>query len=195
VTSESTSRHREAASRAESSRSVACAVVTVSDTRTPADDTGGDAIARLLKEAGHSVSRRTIVRDEPDRIRAAIRSALDDPKIQAVLTTGGTGIAGRDTTIEVVRSLLATELPGFGELFRVLSWEQVGAAAMLSRAVAGLASSAANRSGVFIFAMPGSPNAVNLAMSKLIVPELSHLVWERERGPVEAPRPGPTNPA
>lgn len=101
--------------------------------------------------------------------------------MQAVLTTGGTGIAKRDTTIEVVRSLISAELPGFGELFRMLSWEEVGPAAMLSRAVAGLAAVAANSDGALIFAMPGSPNAVRLAMTRLIIPELPHLVWERAR--------------
>ncbi len=108
-------------------------------------------------------------------IDAQLRAWLDPPKFDAVFTTGGTGIASRDTTIEVVRQLIDKELEGFGELFRMLSWDEVGAAAMLSRAVAGLAGR------TLLFAMPGSSNAVKLAMSKLIIPELPHLIWERRR--------------
>ncbi len=151
---------------------VRCAVITVSDTRTLETDSSGALICRLLEQAGHSVMARSIVPDGP----AELGPLLDHYKlhhagnIQAILMTGGTGIAPRDLTPEVVRQRIDAELPGFGELFRMLSWEQVGAAAMLSRAFAGRM----GRSIVFL--MPGSRNAVQLAMEKLILPELSHLV-------------------
>ena len=123
------------------------------------------------------------MRDEPAEIDVAIRGWLDDPGIHAILITGGTGISPRDTTIEVVRRFLDVELEGFGELFRMLSFEQVQASAMMSRAVAGLvkAKSGIAADGTFIFAMPGSPNAVETAMGQLIAPQLAHLVWERRR--------------
>ncbi|MEQ8844157.1 MAG: MogA/MoaB family molybdenum cofactor biosynthesis protein [Phycisphaerales bacterium] len=174
--SESTQQHREAA--AATVEAVPCAVITVSDTRTPETDKGGDLVVRRLEDAGHVVRSREIVPDDADRIAAAVDAGVADPEIRAVLTTGGTGISRRDTTIEVVRRRLASELPGFGELFRMLSWDEVGAAAMLSRAIAGLAVHDAG-GDTFIFAMPGSTNAVDTAMSKLVTPELSHLVWER----------------
>ncbi|MCE9590802.1 MAG: MogA/MoaB family molybdenum cofactor biosynthesis protein [Planctomycetes bacterium] len=167
----STAEHREKAK----SQSALCAVLTISDTRTEADDGGGKIIREALAAAGHAVKAYRIVKDEPAQIDAALRAWLGDASIHAILCTGGTGIARRDTTIEVVERLLDKKLDGFGELFRMLSWEQVGAAAMLSRAVAGLAGE------TLIFAMPGSTNAVRLAMEKLIAPELSHLVWERRR--------------
>lgn len=132
--------------------------------------------------AGHIAAECTIVRDEPAEITAQLERWLADPSIDAILTTGGTGIAKRDTTIEVVRRLLTVELEGFGELFRMLSYEQVKAAAMMSRAVAGLVIREPVRGGdTFIFAMPGSPNAVETAMSKLIAPQLAHMVWERRK--------------
>ncbi len=152
-----------------------CAVLTISDTRTPATDSGGDVIAGALTDVGHELVARTIVRDEPTAIDTQVRAWLIDPAIQVVLTTGGTGIARRDTTIEVVEKLIERPIPGFGELFRMLSYEEVGAAAMLSRAVGGLAGNAV------VFCMPGSPNAVRLAMDRLIIPELPHLLWERGR--------------
>lgn len=170
--SESTDQHRAAAQ----GRSAACAVLTVSDTRTEATDKGGKIIIEHLQAAGHTIADYRIVKDEPAALETQLRNWLNQNKpLDAVLTTGGTGIARRDTTVEVVRRLLDKELEGFGELFRMLSWQDVGAAAMLSRAVAGLAGE------TLIFAMPGSTNAVQLAMSKLIVPELPHLVWERTR--------------
>jgi molybdenum cofactor biosynthesis protein B len=156
-------------------RRARCAVLTISDTRTVQTDTGGALVARLLGDAGHDVVDRRIVKDEPAQIDAQLRAWLSDPSIQVICSTGGTGIARRDTTIEVVGRLLDKPLDGFGELFRMLSWQEVGAAAMLSRATAGLAGEC------LIFAMPGSTNAVQLAMSRLIIPELPHLVWERSR--------------
>jgi molybdopterin adenylyltransferase len=161
---------------------VRCAVLTISDTRTPADDQGGDTVVRLLEQGGHVLVRRNLVKDDAPAIRAQLLTWIADQEIDAILCTGGTGIAKRDTTIEVVRSLLTVELEGFGELFRMLSWEQVKAAAMMSRATAGLVMQLPGTGGdTFIFAMPGSVNAVQTAMETLIVPQLAHLVWERKR--------------
>ena len=176
--SESTAGHRSSA--AKSVGTVPCAIITVSDTRTRETDKGGDLVQRLLEEGGHPVVERCIVADDPGAIDAALDGLLANEKVLAVLLTGGTGIAKRDTTIEVVRRRFVAELPGFGELFRMLSWEQVGAAAMLSRAAAGLAEHTTG-GDTFLFAMPGSTNAVETAMVNLIVPELGHLVWERRR--------------
>ncbi len=169
--SKTTAQHRHAAEK----EIAACAVLTVSDTRTPATDSGGQAIVDALTAAGHAVLERGIVRDEPEEIAGQLRGFLERSEIQVVLSTGGTGISSRDTTIEIVERLLTKRLDGFGELFRMLSYAEIGPAAMLSRATAGLAGE------TLIFAMPGSPHAVELAMSRLIVPELPHLVWERRR--------------
>lgn len=152
-----------------------CAVLTISDTRTEADDKGGKLVREALEERGHVVRAHAIVKDEPVAIEQQLRAWLADSSLHAIITTGGTGIAKRDTTIEVVERLLDKKLDGFGELFRMLSWSEVGSAAMLSRAIAGLAGE------TLLFALPGSSNAVKLAMGKLIGPELSHLVWERRR--------------
>jgi molybdenum cofactor biosynthesis protein B len=151
---------------------VRCAVVTVSDTRTPEDDEGGATIARALEAAGHAVPRRAIVKDDVPAIRAALEEALADPGVDAAITTGGTGIARRDSTYEVVSALLEKRLDGFGEIFRWLSYQEVGAAAILSRAVAGAAR------GKVVAALPGSPAACRLAMEKLLVPELAHMVQQ-----------------
>ncbi len=167
----SSAAHKEAAK----SIAVTCAVLTVSDTRTPETDKGGAIIKEQLAAAGHVVKHYAIVKDEPWQIDAQLRLWLTDKEVQAIISTGGTGIAKRDTTIEVVERLLSRKLDGFGELFRMLSWEQVGSSAMLSRATGGLADE------TLIFALPGSTAAVELGMTKLIAPELSHLVWERRR--------------
>jgi len=152
--------------------SVRCAVLTVSDTRTVETDTSGALIRELLGWAGHAVAEYRIVADEPDQIREIVREWAAQPGIDAILSNGGTGIASRDTTYDVISGLLEKRLDGFGELFRMLSYQEIGAAAMLSRATAGVFR---NR---LVVAMPGSRNAVNLAMTKLIVPELGHLVLE-----------------
>lgn len=152
--------------------SVRCVVLTVSDSRTPATDTSGALIRELLTAAGHAVVETRIVPDEPTLICQAITRWADDPAVQAILSNGGTGIAGRDTTYDAVVGLLEKRLDGFGELFRMLSYAEIGAAAMLSRAVAGV------HRGRLIVAMPGSRNAVNLAMTKLLLPELGHLIFE-----------------
>ena len=158
--------------RALSPASVACFVLTVSDTRTLATETSGRAIADLLTTAGHTVVNRQVVKDEPVEVRRVIRDELARGRARAIITTGGTGIARRDTTYEAITSLFEKRLDGFGELFRMLSFEDIGSAAMLSRATAGVAS------GCVIFMLPGSEAAVRLGMSRLILPELGHLVRE-----------------
>ncbi len=169
--SESAQRHT-AAARGEQAHS---ALLTISDSRTSETDTGGELIANALAEAGHTVAARALVPDEAEQIEARLEAWLEPGNFQLIITTGGTGISTRDTTIEVVKGLLDKRLDGFGELFRMLSYQEIGSAAMLSRAVAGLAGE------TFLFALPGSPNAVRLAMEKLILPEIRHLVWERKR--------------
>jgi molybdopterin adenylyltransferase len=169
--SESTDQHRQAAA----GQTAACAVLTVSDSRTPETDGGGDAIVEALGAGGHRIVARRIEKDEPHDIGRVIGEWVREPEIQVVITTGGTGISSRDGTVEVVLRYLDKRLDGFGELFRMLSWQEVGSAAMLSRAVAGLAHE------TLIFALPGSPAAVRLAMSRLILPELPHLLFERSR--------------
>lgn len=152
-----------------------CAVVTLSDTRTLATDTSGQTIIRLLEQDGAQVVDRLLLKDDPDDLRRHLDDLLSRDALDAVLLTGGTGIARRDTTVPVIESLLDTPLPGFGELFRMLSYEQVGSAAMLSRALGGVAR------GKILFAMPGSTKAVELAMIRLILPELRHLIEHLSR--------------
>jgi molybdenum cofactor biosynthesis protein B len=153
-------------------RSVRCFIVTVSDTRTEANDTSGRAIVELLTAAGHEITGRCIVKDDPDLVRSAIEGQLASPSAQAIILTGGTGLTSRDGTYEVVSGLLQKRLDGFGELFRMLSFEQIGPAAMMSRACAGLAA------GHIVVSLPGSEGAVRLAMERLIIPELGHLVQQ-----------------
>jgi molybdenum cofactor biosynthesis protein B len=150
--------------------SVACAVVTVTDTRTLADDRSGAAIVELLEAAGHRLAARTIVPDEPALLEAAVRELVSRADVAAILITGGTGVAPRDQTPDTLVGLFTKELPGYGELFRMLSFQEIGAAAMLSRACGGLI----DRTVVLL--MPGSTPAVKLAMERLILPELGHLV-------------------
>ena len=151
-----------------SSRPARCCVVTVSDTRTPAEDRSGDTLAKGVERAGHEVVARALVRDEIAAIRRVVRAGIARARVDAVLITGGSGIAGRDRTPEAVRPLLDQELPGFGELFRSLSYRQVGSAAWLSRAGAGVA-----RRKLVVW-LPGSTRAVELAVRRLIAPELDH---------------------
>ncbi len=155
--------------------SVRCHVVTISDTRTADTDTGGRAIADLLAAAGHIVIGRVIIKDDPDQIRGTIERLLAVPDMQAIITTGGTGISSRDSTYEVVAAMLHKRLDGFGELFRMLSYHDIGPAAMLSRACAG------SIAGRIVVSLPGSEAAVRLAMDKLVLPELGHLVREAAR--------------
>ena len=161
--------------RATAPETVGCFVLTISDTKTPETDTSGAAIRELLGAAGHPVLGSAIVRDEPADVQRVIREACANPGVRAVILTGGTGITSRDSTFEAVEALLDKRLPGFGELFRMLSYEEVGAAAMLSRAQMGIC---ARR---IVVSLPGSPNACRLALEKLLIPELPHLVREVSR--------------
>ncbi|MDX1964497.1 MAG: MogA/MoaB family molybdenum cofactor biosynthesis protein [Pirellulales bacterium] len=161
--------------RAAAPQSVPCAVLTVSDTRTLETDRGGGLLVELLTAAGHVVVERQLVQDEPTAMRPLLEAWIANPAIAAILITGGTGISPRDQTYETVRDLLTKELPGYGELFRQLSYAQIGAAAMLSRAVGGLADR------TVVLTMPGSPHAVKLALEQVILPELGHLVREAGR--------------
>ena len=165
--SESVAKHRESAPE-----KVRVAVLTVSDTRTPETDTGGDAVQGALEGAGHAVVDRTIVGDDAARIRTALVNALARADVDAVVTSGGTGISARDTTYEVVDRMIEKRLDGFGEIFRMLSYEEIGAAAIMSRAVAGVVGTK------LVASLPGSRNAVRLAMEKLLVPEIAHVVFE-----------------
>jgi molybdopterin adenylyltransferase len=155
--------------------SVACAVVTVSDTRTLDNDGSGAKIIELLTAAGHRLADRRIVKDDPEQVAAAVRELVAAPAIDAILLTGGTGIAARDQTPDAIRGMLTRELPGYGEIFRVLSFQEIGAAAMLSRALGGVIDQ------TIVLLMPGSTAAVRLAMEKLILPELAHLVEHARR--------------
>jgi molybdenum cofactor biosynthesis protein B len=155
--------------------SVRVFVVTVSDSRTEETDTSGRAAKELIVAAGHQVAGYRILKDEPAQVAALIRQIADDRSADAVITSGGTGISSRDSTYEAVASLLDKRLDGFGELFRMLSYAEIGPAAMLSRAVGGL------HRGLVVFATPGSTAAVKLALEKLILPELGHLSFEVHR--------------
>ena len=168
--SQSTTQHR-----CESPKSVRCAVVTVSDTRTLETDRGGKLVMDLLTAGGHQVTGREIVHDDPAEIEPLVRRLADPAATDAILITGGTGIAARDRTYETISGLLTKTMPGYGELFRMLSYADIGPAAMLSRAVGGV------MNNVVILTMPGSVAAVELAMEKLIVPEIGHLVFEARK--------------
>ncbi|MBY0497522.1 MAG: MogA/MoaB family molybdenum cofactor biosynthesis protein [Cyanobacteria bacterium] len=152
--------------------SVRAFVLTVSDTRTDATDTAGAAIIDLLKKAGHHVAGKAIEKDEPARVAELVRQQAAIGDVQAIITTGGTGLTSRDSTFESIDTLLTKRLPGFGELFRMLSYEQIGSAAMMSRACAGTIGK------VVVISLPGSEAAVRLAMTKLVIPELTHLVQQ-----------------
>lgn len=165
------------------SQPVACAVVTASDTRTEADDHSGKALCDALREAGHTLEFYRIVPDDGEAIRSVLLHLAG--RVEAVVTTGGTGIGRRDRTIEVAERLIQKPLPGFGELFRVLSYEEIGPAAMLSRATAGLYGPEDGRAETLLFCCPGSQAAVRLALDKLLLPELQHVVWEVVRQPAD----------
>jgi molybdenum cofactor biosynthesis protein B len=161
--------------KAQAPASVRCFIITVSDTRSEATDASGRAVVELLTAAGHEVAGRTIVRDDAELVRDTIVRQLANPGVQAVITTGGTGITSRDSTYEAVSALLQKRLDGFGELFRLLSYQQIGPAAIMSRACAGLSS------GRIIVSLPGSEAAVRLAMDRLLVPELAHMVQQAQK--------------
>ena len=158
--------------KAQAPAAIGCFVLTVSDTRTRDTDTSGRAICDLLTAAGHSITGQAIVRDDPAQVADQVRQALGNAATQVVITTGGTGITSRDGTFEAVDALLDKRLDGFGELFRMLSFQDIGPAAMMSRATAGTVDSKA------IFVLPGSEKAVRLALTRLIVPELGHVVQQ-----------------
>ena len=161
--------------KAHAPQSVRCFIVTVSDTRTEATDTSGRAIADLLTAAGHVAAGRVIVKDDVDLVRGMLERQLASADVEAIIATGGTGITSRDSTYEVVSALLQKRLDGFGELFRMLSFEQIGPAAMMSRACAGIVA------GRIVVSLPGSEAAVRLAMERLLIPELGHLVQQATR--------------
>lgn len=155
---------------------VPVAVVTVSDTRTRENDDSGQILHERLQAAGHQVVDYHIVKDEPAQISALLEAlTAENHPCKIIIFNGGTGIAPRDTTYDAISQKLEKVLPGFGEIFRMLSYQEVGAAAMLSRAIAG------TYRGRVVFSTPGSPNAVRLAVEKLILPEIQHLAWEIAR--------------
>ena len=168
MTAKGADQHRQLAG----SQPVAIAIVTVSDTRTPETDVNRQYIERRMAQLGHIVAAYRLIKDEPDQVAAALDELAALDSVRLILFNGGTGIAPRDTTYDVISRLLEKTLPGFGELFRYLSYQEVGAAAMLSRATAGV------YRRTLVFSMPGSPNAVEVALEKLILPELNHLAWE-----------------
>ncbi|WNF22024.1 molybdenum cofactor biosynthesis protein B [Mesobacillus jeotgali] len=164
----STQEHKQAAPS-----QVRCKVITVSDTRTPETDKSGKLMMEMLEAAGHKIVDYVIVKDEADPIKSEVLKGCSNPEVDVVLTNGGTGIAKRDVTIETVQSIFEKEIPGFGEIFRMLSYtEDIGSATLLSRAAAGVVNDRA------VFSTPGSTGAVRLAMEKLIIPEIGHVVRE-----------------
>jgi molybdenum cofactor biosynthesis protein B len=156
---------------------IGCVVITCSDTRTPESDTSGYRIMHMLKDAGHAVLSYQLVKDEPSKIKSAIKKAAKNNKVQAIIINGGTGIARRDSTFEAVDKMLEKRLDGFGEVFRFLTYQEIGSPAIMSRATAGI------YKGRVIFSTPGSENAVRLAMEKLILPELGHIVQQLSKQP------------
>jgi molybdenum cofactor biosynthesis protein B len=178
---ESGAADHEAAARGVSG--IGFAVITLSDTRTLETDRSGDAAVAAIAAGGHRTARRAIVKDDPTAIRAELEAALADPDVAVVATNGGTGISLRDSAYEVVSSVLEKRLDGFGELFRMLSYGEIGAAAMLSRATGGIAR------GKVVFALPGSTKAVRLGMEQLVVPQAAHVVQELRKHAA----PGPTS--
>ena len=153
-------------------KQAACMVITISDTRTYDTDTSGQLIIKLLEQNGHRLVKKVIVPDEPQKIRNLLQKGLDSEEIQVILCNGGTGISVRDRSYEAIDTVLDKRLDGFGELFRMLSYQEIGSAAIMSRATAGIAGN------TVIFSTPGSKGAVKLAMEKLILPELGHILWE-----------------
>ncbi len=151
---------------------VACYILTCSDTRTPETDTSGQLIRQLLQDHHHTVVGLSIVKDDPSAIQEYLRKAVQDSQVQAIIINGGTGLSKRDSTFETIEGMMEKRVSGFGEIFRYLSYEEIGSAAMLSRATAGLIQ------GKIVFSTPGSRNAVRLAMEKLILPELGHIIRE-----------------
>jgi molybdenum cofactor biosynthesis protein B len=161
--------------KAQAPHRVGCFVLTVSDTRAPDTDTSGRAIRELLEQAGHAITGSAIVKDDPELVTQQVRRQLAEGDTRVIITTGGTGITARDSTYEAIDRLLEKRLDGFGELFRAISYQEIGAAAMMSRATAGTC----GRKAIFI--LPGSENAVRTAMARLILPELGHIVQQLDK--------------
>ena len=161
--------------RSRAPKSVSFAVITVSDTRTDSDDLSGISIIELMERAGHKLIRKAIVKDEVAEIQRVLRELIEDSHIQVAIINGGTGVAKRDVTLEAIAHFEERPLPGFGEIFRALSYNEIGSAAMMSRATAFVSE------GKIVFCVPGSEKAARLATEKLIVPEVGHLVWEANR--------------
>ena len=166
----STPSHKEHKEKA--STSIACAVLTVSDTRTPETDKSGRLIREKLEAAGHRIHAYHISKDEPSQIQPLVEQLLADGELEAIIINGGTGVSKRDVTYDVVSRMVEKPIPGFGELFRLLSYEEIGSAAMLSRAMAGTIGNKV------LFSLPGSSGAVSLAVERLILPEMPHIVFE-----------------
>jgi molybdopterin adenylyltransferase len=161
--------HRESAPK-----TIRTAILTISDTRSLETDTAGEYLKSVLEAGGHQVLARSIVKDDSDSIRGTLEAWLAQGDIQAIITTGGTGIAKRDNTIPVIESLIEKPMPGFGEIFRMLSYQEVRGAAILSRATAGLG----GNGKTLIFALPGSLNAVQTAWKGILADDLEHFVFE-----------------
>jgi len=161
--------------RQKAPKCVRLAIITVSDTRTEKDDFSGMAIVEIMVGAGHEVVRKIMTKDDAGEIQKALRELIEDESVQAVILNGGTGIARRDVTMEAIQHFQEKTMPGFGELFRMLSYQEIGSAAMISRAAAFVSERKV------VFCLPGSEKAVRLACSKLVAPELGHLVWEAQR--------------
>jgi molybdenum cofactor biosynthesis protein B len=161
--------------REESPSAVRFAVLTISDTRDLSSDRGGAYLVKSLEESGHRVVRRAICRDDAQEIAALVRDAVADDGVDLVLTTGGTGIAPRDVTVPTLEALFDSTIPGFGELFRALSFREIGSAAILSRATAGIVG------GKVVIALPGSPNALKLAVHEILLKEAGHFVSQTRR--------------
>ena len=155
--------------------SIECGIITCSDTRTPDTDKSGQLIRELLAQKGHRIGAYHVVKDEPVEVRELVRQLGEQLGLEALIINGGTGISRRDSTFEAVDGLLEKRLPGFGEIFRYLSYKEIGSSAMLSRATAGL------YQGIVLFSIPGSSGAVRLAMEALILPELPHIVGEMRK--------------
>ncbi|MBD3676235.1 MAG: molybdenum cofactor biosynthesis protein MoaB [Planctomycetaceae bacterium] len=166
------SSYRDHERTASGKQGIGFAVITLSDTRTTADDKSGQLIQQLIDDAGHQTAAYELVPDDPERIALALDNALSNDRVQVIVTNGSTGISARDTVVEIVENILEKRLDGFGELFRSLSYDEIGPAAMLSRAVGGTLGRRV------IFSLPGSSNAVRLGMTKLILPQVGHLVQE-----------------
>ncbi len=166
----SVAEHRDAGNRP-----LNVAVLTVSDTRTVETDSGGHLIRTMLENAGHAVAATAIVKDDESAIAQMVKAWMANERVDAIILTGGTGIAARDRTVEALVPLIDRRIEGFGELFRMLSYQEVGSAAMLSRAFAAVIDTTP------VFALPGSRNAIALAMEKLILPEIGHIVFESSK--------------